>query len=65
MNHIIKHQQIKMKTSRKHQTQADFIYINIYIKNDIFDAFNKDYLDYKRYVNDILNTLIPKDDISQ
>ena len=44
-------------------TQTNLIHNNINVKNDIFKAFNEDYLDYKGYVNDILNTLIPKDDI--
>ena len=44
-------------------TQTNLIYNNINVKNDIFEAFNEDYLEYKGYVNDILNTLIPKDDI--
>ena len=42
--------------------QTNFIHNNIYVKNDVFEAFYKDYLEYKGYVNDILNTLIPKDD---
>ena len=33
------------------------------MKNYVFEAFYEDYLEYKGYVNDILNTLIPKDDI--
>ena len=44
-------------------TQINFIHNNIYVKNDVFEAFYEDYLEYKGYVNDILNTLIPKDDI--
>ena len=44
-------------------TQTNFIHNNIYIKNNVFEAFYEDYLEYKGYVNDILNTLIPKDDI--
>ena len=44
-------------------TQINFIHNNIYVKNDVFEAFYGDYLEYKWYVNDILNTLIPKDDI--
>ena len=44
-------------------TQTNFIQNNIYVKNDVFEAFYEDYLEYKGYVNDILNTLIPKDDI--
>ena len=44
-------------------TQTNFIHNNIYVKNDVFEAFYEDYLEYKGYVNDILNTLIPKDDI--
>ena len=44
-------------------TQTDFIYNNIYVKNDIFDAFCEDYLECKSYVNGIVNTLIPRDDI--
>ena len=39
------------------------MYNNIYVKDDVFDAFYEDYLVYKVYVNDFLNTLIPKDDI--
>ena len=44
-------------------TQTNFIHNNIYVKNDVFEAFYEDYLEYKGCVNDILNTLIPKDDI--
>ena len=44
-------------------TQTNFIHNNIYVKNDAFEAFYEDYLEYKGYVNDILNTLIPTDDI--
>ena len=44
-------------------TRTNFIHNNIYVKNDDFEAFYEDYLEYKGYVNDILNTLIPKDDI--
>ena len=44
-------------------TQTNFIHNNIYVKNDVFEAFYEYYLEYKGYVNDILNTLIPKDDI--
>ena len=44
-------------------TQTNFIHNNIYVKNDVFEAFYEDYLEYKGYVNDILNTLIHKDDI--
>ena len=47
----------------KSGTQTNLIYNNINVKNDIFEAFNEDYLEYEGYVNDILNTLIPKDDI--
>ena len=44
-------------------TQTNFIHNNIYVKNDVFEAFYEYYLEYKGYVNDILNTLIPKYDI--
>ena len=44
-------------------TQTDFIHNNIYVKNDVFGAFYEDYLEYKVYVNDILNTLVPKNDL--
>ena len=44
-------------------TRINFIHNNIYVTNDDFEAFYEDYLEYKGYVNDILNTLIPKDDI--
>ena len=44
-------------------TQTDFIDNNIYVKNDVFEVFYEDYLEYKGYVNDLVNTLIPKDDI--
>ena len=44
-------------------TQTDFIYNSIYVKNDVLEAFYDDYLEYNGYVNDILNTLVPKDDI--
>ena len=42
-------------------TQTDLFYNNSYVKNDVFDAFYQGYLEYKGYVNDILNTLIPND----
>ena len=45
------------------ETKTDFINENIYVSNDVFDAFYEDYLEYKGYVNDTLNTLIPKDNI--
>ena len=32
------------------------------VKNDVFDASYEDYVRYKDYVNDIINTLIPKED---
>ena len=53
------------KTSEvKFETQKDFIYNNIYVKNNVFEIFCQDYLEYKGgYVNDIIITLIPKDDI--
>ena len=41
----------------------DFISRNFHDKNDVFEAFYEEYLQYKGYVIDILNTLIPKDDI--
>ena len=44
-------------------TQTDFIDNNIYVKNDVFEVFYEDYLEYKGYVNDMVNTLIPEDDI--
>ena len=44
-------------------TQTDFIHNNIYVKNDVFGAFYEDYLEYKVCVNDILNTLVPKNDL--
>ena len=44
-------------------TRINFIHNNIYVTNDDFEAFYEDYLEYKGYVNDILNTLIPNDDI--
>ena len=44
-------------------TQTDFIDNNIYVKNDVFEVFYEDHLEYKGYVNDMVNTLIPKDDI--
>ena len=44
-------------------TQTNFIHNNIYVKNDVFEAFCEDYLEYKGYFDDILNTLIPKYDI--
>ena len=34
----------------------------MYVKNDVFDAFYEDYIQYKGYVNDIINKLIPKED---
>ena len=33
----------------------------MYVKNDVFDAFYEDYIQYRGYVNDIINTLIPKE----
>ena len=45
------------------RTQINLIHNNVNVKNYIFEVFYKDYLDYKGYVNDILNTLFPKDDI--
>ena len=42
--------------------QTDFVFNNIYVKNDVFDTFYEDYRQYKGYVNDIINTLIPKED---
>lgn len=44
-------------------TQTDFIYNSIYVKNDVLEAFYDDYLEYNGYINGILNTLVPKDDI--
>ena len=44
-------------------TQTNFIHDNIYVKNDVLEAFYEDYLKYKGYVSDILYRLIPKDDI--
>ena len=46
-------------------TQTNFIHNNIYVKNDVLRSFTfyENYLEYKGYVNDILNTLIHKDDI--
>ena len=45
------------------RTQISLIHNNINVKNYIFEVFYEDYLDYKGYVNDILNTLFPTDDI--
>ena len=52
------------KTSEKVEsgTQTDFVFNNMCIKNDVFDAFYENYIQYKGYVNDIINTLIPKED---
>ena len=36
----------------------------MYVKNDVFDAFYEDYIQYKGDVNDIINTLTPKEDSS-
>ena len=44
-------------------TQTDFIYNSIYVKNDVLEAFYDNYLEYNGFVKDILNTLVPKDDI--
>ena len=44
-------------------TQTNFTHNNICVNNEVFEAFYENYLEYKGYVNDILNTLIPKDDI--
>ena len=41
------------KTEVESGTQTNFIYNNIYVKNDLFEAFYEDYLEY---------TSIPKDD---
>ena len=41
----------------------NFILKNFHDKHDVFEAFYENYLQYKGYVIDILNTLIPKDDI--
>ena len=38
------------------RTLTNFIHSNIYIKNDVFEVFYEDYLEYKRYANEILNT---------
>ena len=46
----------------KSGTQTDFVYSNIYIKNDVFDGFYK-HLEYKSYFCGSLNTLFPKNDI--
>ena len=51
------------KTEVESGTQIDFIYNKIYVKSDVFDVFYKDYLAYKGYISDILNTLIPNGDI--
>ena len=52
------------KTSEvEYGAQTTFIHNNIYVKNDVFEAFYEYQLEYKGYVNDILDTLIPKDDI--
>ena len=37
----------------------------MYVKNDVFDAFYDDYVQYKEYMNDIINTLIPKENLPQ
>ena len=51
------------KTEEETGPQTNFIHNNIYVKNDVFEDFCEDYLEYKGYVNNILNTLIPQDDI--
>ena len=51
------------KTEVEPGTQTNFIHNNIYVKNDVFEAFYKDFLEYKGYDNDIFNPSIPKDDI--
>ena len=38
------------------RTLTNFIHSNIYIKNDVFEVFYEDYLEYKGYANEILNT---------
>ena len=43
-------------------TQTDFVFNNMYFKNNVFDTFYEDYLQYKGDVNDIINTLILKED---
>ena len=52
------------KTSEEAEpgTQTDFVFNNMYVKNDVFDAFYEDYIQYKDYANDIINTFIPKED---
>ena len=42
--------------------KTDFVFNNMYVKNDVFDAFYEVYMQYKGYVNDVINTLIPKED---
>ena len=32
-------------------TQTDFVFNNMYVKNDVFDAFYEDYIQYKGYAN--------------
>ena len=34
----------------------------MYVKNDVFDAFYEDYIQYKGYANNIIDTFIPKED---
>ena len=41
--------------------QTELFHNNLYVKNNVFDAFYDDYIQYKEYMNDIINTLIPKE----
>ena len=45
--------------------QTELFHNNLHVKNDVFDAFYDDYIQYKEYMNDIINTLIPKENPSQ
>ena len=45
--------------------QTELFHNNLYVKNDVFDAFYDDYIQYKEYMNDIINTLITKENPSQ
>ena len=36
---------------------------NDFVKNEIFDTFYEDYLEFKHYVNDIIETITPSSDL--
>ena len=51
-------------TPQIHQeTQTKSTRCSDYVRNDIFDAFNEDYIDYKCYMKGIITTLGPSKDL--